>query len=193
MTLRVVTPPDGGLLSRDAAKAQCQVFFDDDDDLLGGFILAASYQVEANTQRRYLPQSLEWGLQEWSGDMILPVAAGGDSQGLQIDEVRYVDLNGVEQVLATGIYWDRPHGQPRTLKLQWYQEWPWLGDGPERVTIAFSINAKSIVPPPARVACKMLVSHYYNHRDAVVGVENRDSSGPLPLGVEALLSPERWS
>ena len=200
MTLRVVTPPDvpegetvAGLITLAQAKAQLNVDYDDDDDLISGFIAAATSQVEANTQRRYLPQSLEWGLQEWSGHMVLPVASGGDSQGLEIDQVRYIDLNGVQQVLDTGIYWDKPHGQTRKLALQWYQEWPWLGDGPERVTIAFSINEKSLVTPPALIACKLLVSHYYNHRDAVVGVENRDSSTPLPLGVEALLSPERWS
>ena len=200
MTLRVVTPPvvpEGetvaGLITLAQAKAQLRVDFDDDDDLISAFIAAASSQVEANTQRRYLPQSLEWGLQEWSGHMVLPVASGGDAQGLQIDQVRYIDLNGDQQVLDPGIYWDREHGQTHKLSLRWYQEWPWLGDGAERVTIAFSINENSVVSPHAMAACRMLVGHYYLHREAVVGVDNRDSSTPLPLGVEALLSPERWS
>ena len=200
MALRVVTPPQpaegelvAGLITLAQAKAQLDVEFDDDDDLISAIILAATDQVQVNTLRRYLPQSLEWVLQGWGDHMVLPVAPGGDSQGAEITGVSYVDENGDTQTLDPGIYWDRPHGDTRRLVLRWYQIWPWLGDGPDRVVIAFDINAKSAPSPMAVHACKLLVSHWYEHRDAVVGVENRDSSAPLPFGVEQLLSSERWS
>jgi hypothetical protein len=41
------------------------------------------------------------------------------------------------------------------------------------------------------MAMLFMVSHFYEYRDAVVGVDNRDSSVELPLGVEALISPYR--
>jgi uncharacterized phiE125 gp8 family phage protein len=47
------------------------------------------------------------------------------------------------------------------------------------------------VPAPIRLAILMLVSHWYNHPDAVVGVEARDSSTEMPLGVANLLAPYR--
>ena len=193
MALRVVTAPTAGLITLDQAKAQCDVTWDDQDDLITAFIMAASDQVQANTQRRYLPQSLQWIRQDWGAHMVLPVAPGGDSQGIEVTGVTYVDLNGDTQTLDPSIYWARPDGDTLKVQLQWYQIWPWLGDGPQRVVISFDINDKSTVSPAAVVACKLLVSHFYQNRDAVVGVDNRDSSTPLPYGVEALLSPDRWS
>ncbi len=193
MALRVVTAPAAGLISLVEAKAQLRVQFDDEDDLIGALVLAATDQVQANTQRRYMPQSLQWILQDWGDHMVLPVAPGGDSQGIEITGVSYVDENGATQTLDPSIYWARPHGDTLRLVLQWYQIWPWLGDGPDRVVISFDITEDSDASPMAKHACKLLVSHWYENRDAVVGVDNRDSSTPLPFGVEALLSPERWS
>ena len=193
MALRVVTAPAAGLISLADAKAQLRVQFDDDDNLITALVLAATDQVQANTQRRYMPQSLQWILQGWGDHMVLPVAPGGDSQGIEITGVTYVDENGATQTLDPSIYWARPHGDTLRLVLQWYQIWPWLGDGPDRVVISFEITEDSVASPMAVHACKLLVSHWYENRDAVVGVDNRDSSTPLPFGVEALLSPERWS
>ena len=200
MALRVVSPPEpaegesvAGLITLAQAKAQCRVDADDDDDLLSALILAASGLVEANVQRRYLPQTLAWVLQAWGAHMVLPVAPGGDCTGVTITDVTYVDENGTQQTLDPSIYWARPHGDTLKVVLQWYQIWPWLGDGPERVVVNFQINQKSAPTPAAQHACRLLVSHWYNNPDAVVGVDNRDSSTPMPLGVEALLSPERWS
>ncbi|MDR3512633.1 MAG: head-tail connector protein [Caulobacteraceae bacterium] len=45
------------------------------------------------------------------------------------------------------------------------------------------------VPEPFKQAALLLVSHWFVNRDAVVGVDNRDSSTPLPLGVDSLLAP----
>jgi uncharacterized phiE125 gp8 family phage protein len=40
-------------------------------------------------------------------------------------------------------------------------------------------------------AILLLVGHWYSHREGVVGVDNRDSSGPLPLGVDYILDRYR--
>jgi uncharacterized phiE125 gp8 family phage protein len=54
--------------------------------------------------------------------------------------------------------------------------------------------APANVPDNYREAILLMVSHFDQHREAVVGVENRDSSTPLPLGIDALLGPPRlWS
>ena len=37
----------------------------------------------------------------------------------------------------------------------------------------------------------LLVGHWYEHREAVVGVDARDSSTPLPLGVDRILDAYR--
>ena len=193
MALRIVTPPAGGLVSLDQAKAHLRVDDDADDDLIEALLLSASAMIEAETQRRYLSQTLEWVLEGWP-DRPLPIAGPGDSSDLAITGVRYADETGATQELDPGLYWDRPAGETRKLVQRWFTLWPLLGDAAERVvlTIAVTGDADS-VPPQAAAACKLLLSHLYQNRDAVVGVESRDSSTPLPMGVEYLCSPLRWS
>jgi uncharacterized phiE125 gp8 family phage protein len=195
MALVVVTPPTAGqgLISLADAKSQCNIDYEDDDALLGGLILAATKAVEANVQRRYLPQTINWIRHDWWHHMKLPIAPGGDSSQIVINHVGYTDINGCPQVLDPCLYWSRPDGDTLAVVRRWFAVWPLLGDGAARVTINFSITPDSVISDAAVHACKLLVSHWYQNRDAVVGVDNRDSSTPLPLGVESLLTFERWS
>lgn len=193
MALRTVTPPTGGLITLDQAKAQCRVDHDDDDDLIDALVMAATDLIERETQRKYLAQTLEWVTETWSERMCLPIAPGGDCSNAAIVSVKYMDLTSTQQTLDPSLYWDRPVGRTRALIRQWYAVWPLLGDGAERVVIRINITSTiADVPPGVVHACKMLVSHFYENRDAVVGVENRDSSTEIPFGVERFLSPERW-
>ena len=193
MALRVVTPPAGGLVSLDQAKAHLRVDDDDDDDLIEALLLSASSMIEAETQRRYLTQTIEWVLDRWPTGP-LPIAGPGDSSDLAIAGVSYADETGAAQVLDPGLYWDRPAGETRELVQRWSTQWPFLGDAAERVVLTVEVTGDAdSVPPQAAAACKLLLSHLYQNRDAVVGVESRDSSTPLPMGVEYLCSPLRWS
>ena len=194
MALTVVTPPKGTLLTLDEAKAQLRVDFDEQDDLINALCLTADEVIQGMTQRRYLPQSLKWVLPSWSRRMLLPVTGVGGYGSLNVNGIDYVDLNGAAQTLDPSQYWARPAGQTLHIIPRWYVIWPWLGDGAERVAIRFSIaGAPNGVPAAVKHAAKMLVSHWFNNPDAVVGVDNRDSSTPIPLGVEQLLSGERWA
>ena len=193
MALVVVTKPDGGLISLDQARAQCRIDTTDDDELLIGYILAATRVIENDVQRRYLPQQLNWIREHWRHHMPLPVAAGGDSSQLAINQISYVDLDGDTQLLDPSLWWSRPDGETLTVVRRWFAVWPLLGDGAQRVVINFSVLPTSGPSDLAVQACRLLVSHYYENRDAVVGVNNRDSSTPVPFGVEALLTSERWS
>ena len=193
MALRVVTPPSGGLITLDQAKKQCRVDDDEDDDDIADLILSASAVVEGRTQRRFLTQTLEWVRECWEGRMVLPVAGPTDCQSVGIDTITYVDLEGDEQTLDPSIYWARPAGPTLAVVRRWFVIWPWLGDGAERVVIRFTITGElADVPFEAVHATKLLVSHWYANRDAVVGVDARDSSTELPFGVEQLLTQLRW-
>jgi uncharacterized phiE125 gp8 family phage protein len=195
MALIVVTPPSGGLIALADAKAQARVLHDEDDDLFLALILAASGTVEGLTQRRYLTQTLNWVRHVWDDPMVLPVAGPTDCQSLAINSVSYVDLStGDTLVLDPSQYWVRPAGYTLSVVRRWFIIYPWLGDGAERVVINFTIAGDlTTVPPEAAHATKLLVSHWYQNRDAVVGVEGRDSSTPVPLGVEQLLTGLRWN
>lgn len=196
MSLRVVTPAVTTLVSLDEAKAWCRVDPDEtefDLDLLA-LIAAAQREVESQTQRRFVPQTLEWVLDTWRSPMVLPVAPGGDCSGVTIDSVTYGALDGTMQVLdAATLYWSRPAGPTRSVVRRWYAVWPLLGDAAERVVIRFSItNSLDVVSAGVRLAMRLLISHWFRNREAVVGVDNRDSSTPLPFGVEEALVDDRW-
>lgn len=193
MALRTITAPSGGLISLEDAKAQLRVDYPDEDLLIQSLILTASSLVEANVQRRYLTQTVEWVRDNWEGKMTLPIAPGVSSQNISVVSINYVDLTSTMQVLDPTLYWVRPTSDTQAIVRRWYAVWPLLGDGAERVVIRFSITGlPENVPPLAQHATRMLVSHLYQNRDAVVGVDNRDSSAMIPYGVEQLLSPERW-
>jgi uncharacterized phiE125 gp8 family phage protein len=194
MAIVVLQPPaTGGLIALADAKAQLRVDWDDDDALISAYITSASRMVEASVQRRYQPQQLAWIREHWHSPMVLPVAPGGDSSLIEINSISYVDLDGDTDQLDPSLWWARPFGDTLGVVRRWFAVWPLLGDGAARVTITFSIGEDSAPSDLAIQATKLLVSHWYEHRDAVVGVDNRDSSTPLPYGVEQLLSPERWS
>lgn len=194
MALQVITPPTGGLITLAQAKAQCRVDHTDDDTLLDGLILAAGDLIEDFTQRKYLAQSLNWIRECWADPMRLPVAPCGDSQNIAIGDITYGALDGTTQILDPALYWQRPNGPTLEIVRRWFVIWPWLGDAAQRVIIPITITPPTTgVPVRVRQAAALLVSHWFEHRDAVVGVENRDSSTPMPLGVESLLVGECWS
>jgi uncharacterized phiE125 gp8 family phage protein len=194
MALRVVTAPTRALLTLADAKQQLRVDYEDDDLLITALIAAAGDQIDDLTMRRYASQTLEWVLNGWSSQMVLPIAPLGGFGNIAVTSISYVDLSGAEQVLDPSQYWARPYRQTLAIVPRWFVIWPWLGDGAERVVIEIAIDVDEIALPPAVThAARLLVSHWYANRDAVVGVDNRDSSGPLPFGVEQLLSAQRWS
>lgn len=47
------------------------------------------------------------------------------------------------------------------------------------------------VPDNYRHAILLMIDHFYENRSAVVGVEARDSSTPLPLGLDDMVLPDR--
>ena len=193
MALRVVTPPVGTWLDLAQIKAHLRVDYDDDDDLIMGYLKAAQRLIEGETQRRYLAQNLEWVLDNWHDPMPLPIAGPVGFDDISVPQISYTALDGSTQVLDPSIYWVRPAGQTVKIVKRWFVIWPWLGDGAERVTIEIAIAGDGTnIPDAALHAARLLVSHWYQNRDAVVGVDNRDSSTELPLGVEALLTSERW-
>ncbi len=197
MALQLVTPaPTPGLIKLADAKAQLRIEPGDtyDDALITGLILSASDLVQDYTARRYLPETWNWILESWYEPMVLPLAPATHSDQVAINEITYAPLSGPPMLtLDTSIYWARPAGPTVKIVKQWFVIWPFLGDAPERVIVNFSLNAGvPAVPMRVQHAVKLLVSHWYQNRDAVVGVDGRDSSTELPLGVVNLLYAEMW-
>jgi uncharacterized phiE125 gp8 family phage protein len=106
-----------------------------------------------------------------------------------VTSIQYVDPAGVTQTLDPSAY--------QVIDGDIAEIWPTVGrcwptvqcDNRRAVTILFvcGYGAAEAVPDTIKSAIRLIVTHLYENRGAVVGVENRDSSTEIPLGVRDLL------
>jgi uncharacterized phiE125 gp8 family phage protein len=118
---------------------------------------------------------------------------------ISLISITYEDINGVDQVLTSTGWNVDAEGD---LESAWDVPWPAGRVDADAVRIQYAAGYPTgpgaqpvpTVPAPIIHALKMLVSHWYQNREAVVGVDNRDSSTEIPIGVENLLAPLRvWN
>ena len=207
MALQLVTPaPSPGLITSQQAIAQLrgQGLLEDDEDLaeIEDMILEASRLVQDYAQRRYQPETWNWVLEQWHNAMVLPLAPATDSLQVCINSITYGALDGTTQTLDPSIYWVRPAGLGDKDRQALVRDLAVpRATRPSAVVINFTraqrrkppaSGPSPAVPAAAQRAAKLLVSHYYQNRDAVVGVDGRDSSTELPLGVVNHLFSEMW-
>lgn len=191
MTLRVVTAPPEALLTADELRLYCRLQgITDFDAELSAFLSAATSQLEAATQRRFLTTDLELSLPTWPGREIrlpvAPVAANG------VSEVVYIDANGDEQTLAPNLYVVSPCGPTVSIRPLSTEPWPILDpDAAEPVIIRFTAGeALAAVSRVVLTAAGLLVAHLYERRGA--DGSPALAASHLPHDVEALIGPERW-
>jgi uncharacterized phiE125 gp8 family phage protein len=220
MHVAVITPPAASPLSLDLAKAQCRVEHTDDDVLIQSLIDTAVAWIDGPRGwlgRCLMPQTLEYRLdsfypEDWQcrGQMIWEQGVWSNWERrpfqnrlklpfpplISITSIIYEDLNGVDQTLTSDGWKVDAEGD---LEAAWQIPWPSGRVDADAVRIQYQagyplLNSAPNIPAAIRHAMMLLVSHWYRNRDAVVGVDNRDSSTELPLGVESLLAPFRvWN
>lgn len=209
LDLRLVDAPDGALLSLDEAKAHLRIDGGFEDATVEALIEAAAARVDGYAGvlgRALITQTWQVSLPRfdarWHGYRWATVRP-------HHPHWRQIDLPLPPLQSVTSIAYTDPNGDPQTLDPAQYVVldgpisavrlapgccWPSTQcDNARAVTITFvaGYGDAGDVPRPIRSAMLLLVGHLYGHREAVVGVENRDSSTELPLGVSALLAPYR--
>lgn len=204
--LAIVTPPpqddDGLIISVAEAMLHCRVTPGAGIDETAWFvdnIFAAQAMIEGPRGGGIPLLTQQWRLSidnPWPAHIVVPL-----TPVQSIDEITYLDTAYQPQTLAAG---DPPNGagglyvydldaDPVHIRRAMNVTWPDLGIIPGAIKVLFTCGFGDPVDVPRdlKQAVKLLVSHWYNHRDAVVGVEGRDSSTPLPLGVDAIFDRYR--
>ncbi len=160
------------------AKAHLRLDGDAEDDLLGALIAAARVAVETEIRRVLIAQSWRAIVEDWPpGGVTLPVAPA-----LSVDEVRAVDASGSATVLDPGDYEFDAADYSVTLDPV---------PSAVRYEIDFTAGYGSSgvdVPQPLRQAIRLLVTHWYENRSAVV---LGDNAAATPLGYRELVAPYR--
>jgi hypothetical protein len=187
-----------------------------DEDLtdIQGMLDAACRHVEERTQRQFL--EAEWKLyldrfpyfsEMWGGTGWSPADAQFDDRAvdrrrgvielrmcplLAVTEVKYIDADGVEQVMDEADYDVDLVSEPGRLMPAFGTYWPVTRIKLNAVTITFSAGypSSSLVPPQGLQAIRLLTNHWYDNRDLFA----RGAVDPLVSQLlNDLLSDLRWT
>lgn len=180
------------------AKAHLRVDHAEEDGLIGTLVRAAREHVETYLRRSLVTQRWELVLDAFEAPAVSfwPAYPRGPSIALprppiiSVEEVVYLDADGVEQSIAPAGFRFYPSTEPTLLEPSPGAEWPTPLDGREvaRVRYTAGYGDALAVPAWAKSAMLLLVGHLYQHREAATsGVMITET----PLGVRALLAPHR--
>jgi uncharacterized phiE125 gp8 family phage protein len=168
LNLIVVAPPDEEPVSLEEAKAHLRVDHSADDDLITAMIVAAREVCEQEAGRAFITQTWQLSLERFPGsecpiEIPKPPLIG-------IESVTYIDGEGDDQVLDPSAYYADTADDPGRLLPAFETSWPDAREFPNSVRIEFEAGygAAAAVPARAKQAIKLLVSHWYEHREAVL-------------------------
>jgi len=185
MPVTTLTPAAAAPVDLGTAKAHLRVEHSDEDGLILDLIDAAAAHVEQRTGRALVQRGLRLTLDRFDTVIRLPMPPL-----VQVDEIRYLDTDGVQQVLAASGYLVDIASTPARITVAPDADWP----DTQAVTGAVEIDYQAgygnadAVPLPIKQAILLLLGHWYENREAVI-------TGPitseLPLAVDSLLAPYR--
>ncbi len=182
------TDPPTEPLSLADAKAHLRIDGTDDDSWLGRAIPACRRQVEMD---------LGWSLIDTTLEMVFdgfPIERWIELRGRveAIVSLSSFDVNDVETVVASSNYLVDTWSTPGRIVLKTQQVWPnglrALLGGKVRWTVSAMANPHR----PVQAMC-LLLSHWYEHREAVTSGIMRYTPDVFPLGYQALLSDRLYA
>lgn len=206
--LAIATPPpsgdDGLIVSVAEAMTHCRVIPQvggpfDETEWFRDSLWAAQHAIEGPRGGGIALLNAQWrlSLDVWPGDyFVVPIAPA-----ISVDEITFLpfgsNMGDAYLTLDPSQYVFDLDADPPHVRRAFGVVWPILAIVPGSVKVKFTSGfaaAAADWPDDKRdlkVAIKLLVAHWYDHRSAVVGVDNRDSSTPLPLGVDFILDRYR--
>lgn len=169
----LVTAPSSLPVSLAEAKAHLRVDHSDDDDLIEGLVAAAVSHFDGRTGilgRALEAQTWEMVLDAFPASIVLPL-----EPVVSVTSVTFADADGADQVIAVEGY------TLRGATISPVAGWP-VTTGSIRIRWVAGTGC----PPAMRHAIKLLVGHWYVHREAA-----GEAREELPLGIRALVAPWR--
>jgi len=184
MSVVVVTPP-APAIDLVTVKAHLRVEHDSDDALLQAYIDGATSHIDGPRGwlgRAIWAQTLELRQNVFGGTIRLPY---GPIQS--VASIKYVDTDGTEQTLPADQYLLTNDG---VVALAYDAEWPTLRGDAEGVRVQY-IAGYETLPAAILPAVLMIVSHWYQNREAVVVGQG---AAEMPMSAQALLAQYRsWA
>ena len=173
MTPEIITAPTVEPITLAEAKAQCRVDHNDEDALISIYISAAREQCEHLINRSIPLQTLEIYLDAFpSGDILLP-----RSPVVEVESVKYIDVNGTEQTLPTNQYYTENKGSPAWILRAQNSEFPQTSEVANAVTVRY-VAGYAVVPSAIKQWIQLAVGAMYAHREHIT--ESNNAKMQLP-------------
>ncbi len=189
MALSLETAPAKEPIEGPDAKAQLRVDIGDDDALITAYIKAARIIVEQKSLHALITQTWKYFLDAWPDAAFIEIPL----PPLQsVSSITYKLENGSVETLATSVYLVDTDSTPGRVILKPNQQWPsdslYPGNPISFTFVCGFGDTGANVDDRAIQAVKLLVGHFYEHREAFV--DGRPLND-LPMGVDALLADLR--
>ena len=167
------------------AKAHLRIEHSLEDPLITSLLEAATEWSEDYQQKAYITQTWTLTLDRFPAGEIAVFRPPLQS----VTTIKYDDVDNVNQTLAASTYVvDTSSDQGGRIALAFNQSWPdtYNEIGSVVVTFVAGYGAPEDVSQQIKAAIKLLLSHWYEHRESV-------SEGPsmteVPMAVTSLLGP----
>lgn len=183
MNYTQVTAPTTEPISLEEAKEYLRVDNSVEDTLITTLIKAARSKVESDTWRKMITQT--WLLSMDKNEVKKFIGITG-SPIQTINYVKYFDINVVQQTLTTGSYQSNILNEPAIIELS---EIPQMAERMNAMQIEFvcGYGVAASVPEDLKLSMKLLIGHWYEHREAVTVGNMKD----LPMAYDVLIAPYR--
>ena len=165
----------------DEAKTALRVNADDEDSYIEDILIPAARQHAELIQNSAIVRGTwELSLDRFpSGSIVIPL-----QPVLSVDEIRYFDSNGTEQILNPASYTIDTRSFRARIDCE---SWPETERRLNAVTVQFEAGY-NVVPANIKQAILLLVAHWFEHREAVA---SSTVASEIEFAVTALLNLER--
>ena len=152
-TIKTTTQPTTEPITLDELKTRLRVTGCDFDNELGDLLKAGRQQVEADTYRRLITQTVEYLIEDFASLLgpieirLAPIQS--------ITSLAYYDRDNVLQTYPAGQYYTNLNSTPPEIVLKEAQQWPnteLYRPNKVIITAVVGYGAATAVPPAARLA-----------------------------------------
>lgn len=174
--------PTGPVITLEEAKRHCRVDHSDEDEDIVELVEVATAAIEGpnGVGIALMPQTWRLSLDYFPCEITIPLGPV-----TSVSSITYTDSNG-SPATVTGFRKDLD-ASPLKIWPARDAAWPAITCEPGAVKVTFVCGFAS-VPSDLKAALKLLVGHFYEHREAVTtDLQAID----LPMGVDAILNRYR--
>ncbi|MEM8863997.1 MAG: head-tail connector protein [Planctomycetota bacterium] len=172
-------------IDHEDAKRHSRVIAGGDDEYLTLLISAARELCEHETNRALIRATYK---QTFAGFPACGPLVLDRPPLVSVTSIEYVGTDGQVATVATDDYEVSAVGDPGRISLAHGKSWPSvLSTAAEPVTVTF-VAGYDEAPHRIKQAIRLLVSHWYEHREAVT----ERTMATLPMAVVSLLNATTW-